>query len=85
MLRLRPLYLALLAPGILAVAGVLWLAVTALKVANEAGYRDVLLMAWVLAFVVGLPLLIAILPLAGALQARATRHPAIPNTGRKIP
>jgi len=44
-----------------------------------------LLMGWVVAFVVGLPLLIAILPMVGALQAWVTRHSTIPNTGRKIP
>jgi hypothetical protein len=85
MRRSHPLYLALIAPGILAVAGVVWLAMTALKSAIEAGNRDVLLRGWVVAFVVGLPLLIAILPMVGALQAWVTRHSTIPNTGRKIP
>lgn len=85
MRRLHPLHLVLLPSAILAVAGLVWVAVTALKSANEAGNQDLLLMGWVLAFVVGLPLLIAILPLAGAVQARATKHRTVPNMGQKIP
>ncbi len=85
MRRLHPLHLALLPPALLAVAGLVWVAVTALESANEAGNQDLLLMGWVLTFVVGVPVLIAILPLAGALQARATKRGTIPNTGQKIP
>lgn len=85
MRRLHPVHLVLLPSAILAVAGLVWVAVTALKSANEAGNQDLLLMGWVLAFVVGLPLLIAILPLAGAVQARATKHRTVPNMGQKIP
>ena len=85
MRRLHPVHLVLLPSAILAVAGLVWVAVTALKSANEAGNKDLLLMGWVLAFVVGLPLLIAILPLAGAVQARATKRRTIPNMGQKIP
>jgi hypothetical protein len=85
MRHLHPLYAALLPPALLAVAGVVWLAVLTLKSANEAGNHVVFQMAWVLAFVVGLPLLLAILPLAAALQARAKKHPIVPNMGLKIP
>jgi hypothetical protein len=85
MRRSHPLYVALLAPALLAVAGLVWVAITALKSANEAGNQDLLLMGWVLTFVVGVPVLIAILPLAGALQARATKRRTVPNTGQKIP
>ncbi|MDB6163701.1 MAG: hypothetical protein JWL98_1133 [Xanthomonadaceae bacterium] len=85
MRRLHLLHILLLAPGLLAVSALVWLAVKALKFANEAGNHDVLLMGWVLMFVVGLPLLLAILPLAGALQSHAARHHIVPNAGLKIP
>ncbi len=85
MRRPHLLHLLLLTPGLLAVSAVVWLAVTALESAKQAGNNDVLLMAWVLAFVVVLPLLIAILSVAGALKTRSIRHHIIPNTGRQIP
>ena len=85
MRRFHPIHLVLLAPGLLAVAGLAWVAITALKSAYEAGNQDLLLMGWVLMFVVGVPVLIAILPLAGALQVWVTRRRTIPNTGQKIP
>lgn len=85
MRRSHPLYVALLAPALLAVVAVVRLAVLALKSAIDAGNHVVLPMAWVLAFVVGLPLLLALLPLIAALQSRAKKHPIVPNMGRKIP
>ena len=85
MRRLHPLYVALLAPALLAVAAVVRLAFIALKTANEAGNHVLLPMAWVVAFVVGLPLLLVVLPLVAALQSRTKKHPIVPNMGRKIP
>jgi len=85
MRRLHPLHLVLIAPTLLAVAGLAWVAFTALKSAQETGNQDLLLMGWVLTFVVGVPVLIAILPLAGVVQARAAKRRTVPNTGQKIP
>jgi len=57
----------------------------ALQQAFAAGGAEFWLMVWLLAFVVGLPLLVIVLAVAGALQ-RGARYPGIiPNTGVKIP
>jgi hypothetical protein len=78
-------YLLLLLPGIPAVAALVWLAIAALESAANAGNADTWLMAWVLLFVVGLPLLLAFMALAGAVAAHGGRRTVIPNAGRKIP
>lgn len=79
---IRPL---LLLPGILAGSALVWLAIVALKSAVEAGNPDAWLMAWVLLFVVGLPLLLAGIALIGALGAHGGRHASVPHPGWKIP
>ena len=81
----RPLHSVLLplVPVALFVLG--WLGVTALRQALGAGTGTALLMAWTLAFVVGLPLALVALAVTG--RPRAHRHgPAIvPTKGGKIP
>lgn len=80
--RLRPL---LYLPGVLAAPFLVWLAITALRSAAHAGNADIWLMAWVLLFVVGLPLLLAGMALVGGRRTRAGRHAGIPGAGWKIP
>ena len=81
----RSPYLLLLLPGVPAVAGLVWLAISALESAVDAGSADAWLMAWVLLFVVGLPLLLAGVALAGALRMGSRHHVRVPNPGWKIP
>jgi hypothetical protein len=81
----RSPYLLLLLPGIPAVAGLVWLAISALESAADAGNADAWLMAWVLLFVVGLPLLLACVAMIGALRMRGGHHVSVPNSGWKIP
>jgi hypothetical protein len=68
-----------------ALAGVLGLAVIALKQAISAGAAEGLMMAGVLAVVVGLPLAMVLLPVASWLQQRARRYVIVPNLGENIP
>lgn len=78
-------YLLLLLPGVPAVAGLVWLAISALESAADTGNADAWLMAWVLLFVVGLPLLLTGIAAIGALGPRGGRHVSVPNSGWKIP
>ncbi|GAB3354284.1 hypothetical protein [Lysobacter tyrosinilyticus] len=68
-----------------AFAGVLGLAVIALKQAISAGTAEGLMMAGVLAVVVGLPLALVLLPVASWVQQRAHRYIIVPNTGENVP
>lgn len=68
-----------------AFAGVLGLAVIALKQAISAGAAEGWMMAGVLAVVVGLPLALVLLPVASWLQQRARRYAIVPNMGENVP
>jgi hypothetical protein len=85
MRRPKPFRLTLFSLAVPATAAMLWLAGIALEHAFQAGNPDALLMAWVLAFVVGLPLLLATLSLAAAFLRYGSRHGIIPHAGGKIP
>lgn len=61
------------------------LGVIALEQASRLGSSEFWLMAWMLAFVVGLPVALVLLAVAGALQRRRRQAPIIPSTGVKIP
>jgi hypothetical protein len=61
------------------------LGVIALEQASRLGSSEFWLMAWMLGFVVGLPVLLVLLALAGAVQRNRPNAPIIPNTGVKIP
>ena len=77
--------LALVPIALIAVTELLRLALISLQQAFHSGVGEALMMAWVLLFVVGLPVLLLAMPLAGALQRRHTRSGIVPNTGVKIP
>lgn len=79
---LRILAAVLLAVTLSALVG---LGVAALRQALSIGSAEALLMAWVLAFVVGLPVLIVLLSVLGAAQRDAPRVRIIPFMGVKIP
>jgi hypothetical protein len=49
------------------------------------GRSEALMMAWVLAFVVGLPATMLLLAAAGAWSTHRPRRSILPNTGVKIP
>ena len=51
----------------------------------RAGPRESLLVAWLLAFVVGLPMLLAGLVLARRAGVWLRRHHIVPDAGEKIP
>ncbi|NUS38222.1 MAG: hypothetical protein HOQ02_04255 [Lysobacter sp.] len=62
-----------------------WLGLVAFRQALQAGWRDALLMAWTLAFVVGLPLALVPLAVAGRTRRGPERTRIIPSAGGKIP
>ena len=68
-----------------AFAVLVWLGFSAFREALAQGGGAIWLMAWVLAFLVGMPLLVLFLAVAGALQKHGPRHWVIPNAGEKIP
>ena len=80
--RIRRLLVPLLPILLLLLA---WLGVLALEQASRLGASEFWLMAWMLGFVVVLPVAMVLLAVAGA--AQRPRHPApiIPNAGVKIP
>ncbi len=53
--------------------------------AAHQGRSEALMMAWVLAFVVGLPVATLALAAAGAWSVHHPRRSILPNTGVKIP
>jgi hypothetical protein len=82
-LRRSHVFLLPTLPVVLAI--LVLLGFTALRQASTLGGVEFWLMAWLLGFIVGLPLLVVGLALAGSIQRHA-QHPAIiPNTGVKIP
>ena len=81
----RPLRIlaALLLAGTLSV--LVALGMTAFRQALVVGSAEAWLMAWMLAFVVGLPMLVILLAVLGAAHRYAPRLRIIPLVGVKIP
>lgn len=80
--RLRLILAPLLAIGMTAL---LFLGFLALLQAAQRSESEALLMAWMLAFVVGVPTAILALSAAGAWSIRHPRRAILPNTGASIP
>lgn len=68
-----------------AFAGVLGLAVIALKQAIYAGAAEALMMAGVLSVVVALPLALVLLPVISWLQRRIRKAAIVPDVGENVP
>ena len=68
-----------------AFAGVLGLAVIALKQAIFEGAAEAWMMAGVLSVVVALPLALVLLPVISWVQWRVRRAAVVPNTGENVP
>lgn len=81
-LRLRLILAPFLAIGVIAL---LCLGFLALAQAAERGQSETLLMAWMLAFVVGVPIAMLALAAVGAWSIRHPRRAILPNTGASIP
>lgn len=62
-----------------------WLGFSAFREALAQGGGTAWLMAWVLAFLVGMPLLVLMLAVAGAMHNQRHRPWVIPDMGEKIP
>ena len=76
----------LLAPFLpILLMGLAGLGVIALEQASRLGSSEFWLMAWMLGFVVLLPVGMVLLAVAGAVQRRRRPLPIIPNAGVKIP
>ena len=80
--RLRLAVLPLLP---IALAVLAWLGFVALREAFANGGGAAWLMAWVLAFLVGMPLLVLGLAIVGAVQRHQLRQALVPYSGEKIP
>lgn len=82
----RRLALTALLPALL-LAGIAlaWLAFLALREAMALGAGEAWLMAWMLAFVVGLPLALPVLGLARWLQSLGRTVRIVPHSGGKVP
>ena len=80
-----PSRLALLALALPGLPMIAWLAVIALQQALEAGRAEFWMMAWSLAFVVGGPALLLLLPAVERLQASIRGGGIIPRAGVKNP
>ncbi len=80
--RLRLIFAPFLAIGVIVVH---CLGFLALVQAIERGQSETLLMAWMLAFVVGVPIAMLALAAAGAWSIRRPRRAILPNTGASIP
>lgn len=78
----RILAALLLAVTLLLLVG---LGMTAFRQALALGSAETWLMAWMLAFVVGLPVLVVLLGALGAAQRNATQWRIVPLMGVKIP
>jgi hypothetical protein len=61
------------------------LGVLLFRAAAHAGNGEAWAVAWMLAFVVGLPVTLVALAIAGALQGHAGASRIVPFTGEKIP
>lgn len=68
-----------------ALAVLVWLGFSALREGLALGGGTAWLMGWVLAFLVGMPVLMFGLAVAGAWQTHGRRYAVIPNAGEKIP
>ena len=62
-----------------------WLGLTAFRQAVGAGPGTALMMAWTLAFVVGLPVVLVLLAITGRPRARRQGPAIVPLKGGKIP
>lgn len=80
--RLRLILAPALALGVIAL---ICLGVLLFGQAAHQGRSEALMMAWVLAFVVGLPVATLALAAAGAWSVHHPRRSILPNTGVKIP
>lgn len=81
----RPLRLLLLALLLPALAALARLAAASVQQAVAMGTAEAWLMAWMLAFVLGLPVLMLALPATGWLLGHLRRLGTIPLAGVKIP
>ena len=81
----RALHAALLPLLPPALFGLGWLGLVAFRQALQAGWGDALLMAWTLAFVVGLPIALVLLAVAGRTPHAPGGARIIPSAGGKIP
>jgi len=75
LLMLLPLMLAML----------VWLGVVLLRAAVHTGNGEAWAVAWMLAFVVGLPVALVALAIAGAMHGHVGASKIVPFTGEKIP
>jgi hypothetical protein len=75
----------LLPPLLAAIAFAIGLAVILLSQGFRAGTPESLLLAWMLVFVIGLPLLVLVLALASRIGTALQRHHIIPLPGDNIP
>ena len=75
----------LLPVALVAVAALLRYAAISLEQAFHRGLGEGLLMAWVLLFIAGLPLLVLVGSAAGAIDRRRAHRQIIPPLGVKIP
>lgn len=82
----RRIALSTLLPA-LVVAGIAlaWLGFLALREAMALGAGEAWLMAWMLAFIVGLPLALPVLGLARWVQSLGRRTRIVPHSGGKVP
>ncbi|GAA4781968.1 hypothetical protein [Lysobacter hankyongensis] len=80
--RLRLILVPALALGVIALV---CLGILLFGQAAHQGRSEALMMAWVLAFVVGLPVATLALAAAGAWSAHHPRRSILPNEGVKIP
>ena len=80
--RIRLAFLPLLP---VALAVLVWLGFSALREGLSLGGGEAWLMGWVLAFLVGMPLLVLGLAIAGAVQNHRHWLGLVPNAGEKIP
>lgn len=85
MLSPRLLRFAFLPLMLLALSVLVGLAVIVFRQALAAGAAEAWMMALVLAFVVGLPALVLLLPVAGSLRVSRSKIRTVPFMGEKIP
>ena len=81
----RTLRMLLLPAALVAVAALLRYAAISLQQAFHRGLGEGLMMAWILLFVAGLPLLLLAGSAVGAIARHRTHRHIIPSLGVKIP
>ena len=81
----RTLRLAVLPLLTLAVGALAWLGFVMLRESFSRGFDGTWLLVWVLAFLVGMPLLILGLAIAGAVQRHELSRILVPYSGETIP